>query len=1082
MAITLNLKNLVDQPVWEWCKLAPVATNTNICATCSPPGAPRYMYYYTAATMYRYDTINDTWHQLANGPVTAAVDAPLRYSNDVGYYSRVLASPAPTTTTFYAAALNGKALKGLKIKILSGTGAGQERTILDVGEPITYDYGVATAGATTSLTDATVNPPIYRLWKPNQWRDYQVRVVLGTGQSQVRRILYNTSTVLTVADPAYLAIDPWGNPPWTAPGAGSDYYIEASMITVSVAWDVTPDATSRFVVKGGGIWLLNSAAAPWLSLSYYDVISDYWHVKSVQYNFLNAAATDLATEIVHDGPSALITGVTATSGTSRRLVNSGANMVINQYAGMQLRITASTTAASIGQYRTIIANDATSFTIGKSWLSNPANGDGYEVWPDTDKIWSTYATHSAMQQYGIDADHWTTGTQLDWGICRAISLSAPGQTGDRAHGVAAGGVVVSAGGLVGNTGGTQPVTIAAGGSGYFIGNILTVNGGGGTTAKYRVTGVDSVGAVTSIALENAGTAYNTTGSTIVTTVLPAGGTGCTVSWASGATTNVAAVTTILSTNFLIGDSVTVAGALAPAAINGAWPVVGYDTALIFRLSVGATATGTATVTQAQTTLIIVDATKNWAPSELVGKLVSIQIGAGGYVRRISANTSTTFTMGTLVLGASPVDGTTRYMIQDMKPFGVDSTLPKTSYFPPGATSGTPNQGTWGDCTSTAGDAKTIIDATKNWPVNWFNQTLQTIVSASDATIQVSNSTTITDSSSRLAVFTVGMWIKLSGFSQSGNNSWFQVVTSAAGTLTVASGLTTESGSVIRTIKGTDARLVQIVAGAGAGSQAAILSNTATTLTLATALSATTDATTVYEILDCYGVATGGSTTAIIDYTQNWPYAYFAGHRARMLAGQVPGTANPAEQAVVAAGQNSQTQMSAFGTSFGFTIGATAGADVYAIYPITPRGTGLHLDRLYDPSTSNMKARFMYSFRGGAATELNRYDIPYGVWETITQFPNMETLTTGSMYSYDGVDRIYFTKEATGRINYYDIVTNLVMPSATVPYGMGTAVIGNRMEIIEYADPTASSYPKDHLRYLYVMRHTGNEMWRVLLWW
>lgn len=76
-----------------------------------------------------------------------------------------------------------------------------------------------------------------------------------------------------------------------------------------------------------------------------------------------------------------------------------------------------------------------------------------------------------------------------------------------------------------------------------------------------------------------------------------------------------------------------------------------------------------------------------------------------------------------------------------------------------------------------------------------------------------------------------------------------------------------------------------------------------------------------------------------------------------------------------------------------------------------------------------------------------------------------------MYAYDGENTIYFTKNATGRIYAYNFSTNEVKSLGTIPYGHSTAIIGNRMEIIETTDG---------LKYLYVMRHTGAEMWRMLL--
>jgi hypothetical protein len=92
-----------------------------------------------------------------------------------------------------------------------------------------------------------------------------------------------------------------------------------------------------------------------------------------------------------------------------------------------------------------------------------------------------------------------------------------------------------------------------------------------------------------------------------------------------------------------------------------------------------------------------------------------------------------------------------------------------------------------------------------------------------------------------------------------------------------------------------------------------------------------------------------------------------------------------------------------------------------------------------------------------------------------------------MYAYDGADRIYIQKDSVGRIFYIDLNTWKVESSGTMPYivgssGIGTAVNGNRMEVITTIDG---------LKYLYIMKHTGaalsasgggTEMFRTLLFW
>ncbi len=62
---------------------------------------------------------------------------------------------------------------------------------------------------------------------------------------------------------------------------------------------------------------------------------------------------------------------------------------------------------------------------------------------------------------------------------------------------------------------------------------------------------------------------------------------------------------------------------------------------------------------------------------------------------------------------------------------------------------------------------------------------------------------------------------------------------------------------------------------------------------------------------------------------------------------------------------------------------------------------------------------------------------------------------------------------SSRVFRINMDTFEVSPAGQPPYAHGTAVIGNRMEIIVTADG---------LKYLYLMRSTGSELWRTLLWW
>jgi len=104
MAFTNKLKNQVDMPVWEWCRFPP-AVSTAMTTSCAADNSQfsvqhgRYIYYLLAATNFmRYDTISDTWQQLATPHIATAIPfSSMSFVGGMGYYSRVIAAPSTTT-------------------------------------------------------------------------------------------------------------------------------------------------------------------------------------------------------------------------------------------------------------------------------------------------------------------------------------------------------------------------------------------------------------------------------------------------------------------------------------------------------------------------------------------------------------------------------------------------------------------------------------------------------------------------------------------------------------------------------------------------------------------------------------------------------------------------------------------------------------------------------------------------------------------------------------------------------------------------------------------------------------------------
>jgi len=245
----------------------------------------------------------------------------------------------------------------------------------------------------------------------------------------------------------------------------------------------------------------------------------------------------------------------------------------------------------------------------------------------------------------------------------------------------------------------------------------------------------------------------------------------------------------------------------------------------------------------------------------------------------------------------------------------------------------------------------------------------------------------------------------------------------------------------------------------------ILSNTATTITFVSG-TAPTAGTTAYWITDLRNnggmyadrITTGSTTTVINLSTSGQTTNAYAGRRCVIVD-----NSNWAEAAIGSNTTNSITVNAALA----FTPSNQA---VITVLKNGPTGAGCYLEYLYNTSV-RQRGRYMFGLRGAATNHFWLYDITTNTWEILGQVPNAETFTTGTMTAYDGDDRVYFHRDQTGRVYYYDFVDNNIYNAGTVPYGMSTATLGNRMAIVK---------TEDNLKYLYLPRHSGQEFWRLLL--
>jgi len=130
--------------------------------------------------------------------------------------------------------------------------------------------------------------------------------------------------------------------------------------------------------------------------------------------------------------------------------------------------------------------------------------------------------------------------------------------------------------------------------------------------------------------------------------------------------------------------------------------------------------------------------------------------------------------------------------------------------------------------------------------------------------------------------------------------------------------------------------------------------------------------------------------------------------------------------------------------------------------------------LWTNESAILDGRRFYSFRGGATSTLDYYDIPSNTWTNDIAYANkQETFTTGTGYAYDS-GNIYIKQNATNRCFKYSPSDNEITGFSTLLYTDGGALIGDKGFDISYEDGDTK------LIYIYFLRNTGTELFRCLV--
>lgn len=649
----------VDQPVWEWTRFAP-AVSAAVSSTCAADNGDflqaehgRYIYYLISSTQFvRYDTITDMYQQLASPPLGMTTVSSMKLCGAFGPEGNVLAATSGTVTV---PAVTLQSLKGYDITIVSGTGAGQRRTITGVGEPLVADLGVVTAvnqtlGALT-LTDST------KAWVFNQFAGLSVRITGNSGVGQVRRILSNSATVLTLGD-TLQANKVWNNPALFAPavsataGVQSAYQIESQVLTVDTAWSVTPDTTSVFRIASGMVLLAtNNASAPFFALQAYDIVTDTWYILPAQTGVVVSQGTDLSIERTSENASIWARG-TATAGSTTTLVDGSRGVDVaswrtNQWAGYWVYVFSGTAA---GQIRQIASNTGNTLTWATAGTAPDATSRYIILGFDAGT-----ATSGAASTLTDSTKAWAVNRWANYAV-RILAGAGAGQVRPIASNTATALTVLT-------PWATNPDSTS----------VFTIQG---DPDKVYVFAAGQGG---SIPIHNLDSNVTTFGRQVdwgiarIASASVAGHQPVAIASLANATTT-ATVTTAHAHQFKVGDLVTVRGA-TDANFNAANVAIAtVPSATTFTYTMAGTPAAT-TIANALSTTVLVDASKNWTVNEHAGRTVYLYTAAPGATNgaatgqavRITSNTATTLTF---VVGATaPTNGVSRYSISTSTAIG-----------------------------------------------------------------------------------------------------------------------------------------------------------------------------------------------------------------------------------------------------------------------------------------------------------------------------------------------------------------------------------------------------------------------------
>lgn len=235
--------------------------------------------------------------------------------------------------------------------------------------------GTATAGTASTITTVTT--------VARNLAGYTIRITAGAGAGQERVIASNT----------------------IGPNA---------VLTVTTPWDVTPTATSQYLLITGRFYVfIGGSGGP--GMKYWDLATNTWSAALTM-----TGVPAMGTEAKLRSTPGLIANFavgTATAGGATTLTNESKTWATNQWTNFQVRITSGTGA---GQTRSIASNTGSVLTTSTAWTINPDATSQYVIEGNDDYLYLAGNNAVTLYRYSISSNSWTTLTP---GVARA---GAPG--------------------------------------------------------------------------------------------------------------------------------------------------------------------------------------------------------------------------------------------------------------------------------------------------------------------------------------------------------------------------------------------------------------------------------------------------------------------------------------------------------------------------------------------------------------------------------------------------------------------------------------------------------------------------------